>query len=541
MKSSLFIFLSFLFVLSSKSADFNSVDSIRVVGSNYLIEDVDFSKRSIWEFVDNWESVKKDSDRIEIRAWKPVDVTITNPKEIDSLLYFISNLQIKDTLSHNTNQIIYEGSYSYERNRIVWVNQHELWYHLLLILFSGKDTEFIWIDDGHYVEKGYYRYNMSMDLKRALSKYTHLFDAWLLYQFNNAEKVEINGIYYELNEETKEARVVSGDTNYRGDIEVPPTIMHQGKTYVVSAVSDFVFSSDSITSIQLPSTVVSIGEYVCAGCFDLTSMVIPPEVKEIPDWAFSNCVSLTSIDIPDGMTSIGESAFIFCEKLASIRIPNSMVTIGREAFDGCESLTSMTIPSSVKEINERGICRSLDTIMVDVGNPVYDSRGNCNAIIETSTNRLITGCRNTVIPDDVTSIGKSAFFKCDSLMSITIPESVTSIDEHAFHGCGISSVIIPSNVDSIGDYAFNRCSKLATITLPAGISSIGSGAFMNCESLKEVYCFAEKAPLIVPRVFEGTPIEKATLYVPEASIEEYKSAETWNKFKEIVSLGLGPQ
>ena len=131
-------------------------------------------------------------------------------------------------------------------------------------------------------------------------------------------------------------------------------------------------------------------------------------------------------------------------------------------------------------------------------------------------NRLITGCRNTVIPEDVTSIGKSAFFKCDSLISITIPESVNLIDEHAFHGCGISSVIIPSNVDSIGDYAFNLCSKLATITLPAGISSIGIGAFMLCESLKEVYCFAEKAPLIVPRVFEGTPIEKATLYVPEA-------------------------
>lgn len=200
----------------------------------------------------------------------------------------------------------------------------------------------------------------------------------------------------------------------------------------------------------------------------------------------------------------------------------------------------MTIPSSVKEISERAICSTLDTIKVDVGNPVYDSRGNCNAIIETSTNRLITGCRNTVIPEDVTSIGKSAFFKCDNLMSISIPESVTSIDEHAFHGCGISSVIIPSNVDSIGDYAFNRCAKLASITLPAGISSIGIGAFMNCESLKAVFCLAEKAPLIVPRVFEGTPIEKATLYVPEASIEEYKSNETWGRFKEIKPIHIQP-
>ena len=262
-------------------------------------------------------------------------------------------------------------------------------------------------------------------------------------------------------------------------------------------------------------------------------MVIPQGVKEIPDYSFNNCVSLTSIDIPDGVTSIGESAFRDCIKLASIRIPNSVAKIGREAFDGCENLTSMTIPSSVKEISDRAICRTLDTIKVDAGNPVYDSRGNCNAIIETSTNRLITGCRYTVIPDNVTSIGEFAFFRCESLMSITIPESVTLIDEHAFHGCGISSLIIPSKVDSIGDYAFVRCSILSSVTLPAGISSIGSGAFMYCDSLKEVYCFAEKAPLIVPRVFEGTPIENATLYVPEASVEEYKSADTWGRFKEI--------
>ena len=532
MKTILSLLFFILGVESSLAESTNVIDSIQVIGYQHDFERVHSVGR--YEFL---ETLVDNPDSINDPEY--VNVIIKDRTMINQLMDILNNLTIIRSLTYSSNEVQLKAIYSRKDNHIFWIDQTTIDIRLCLVLF-GKNVEFIWLNDS-CLEKGFYSYYLSEDLTKALSKYTHLFDNWEPYQPDNDEKIKIDSIYYELNEETKEARVVSGYPKYRGDIKVPPTIMHQGKTYVVSAIKESAFSSDSITSIQLPSTVSSIGEYVCAGCFGLTSMVIPSGVKEIPDYAYYNCVSLTSIEIPDGVASIGKSSFIDCIKMASIRIPNSVVTIGQEAFEGCESLTSMTIPSSVKEISERGICRSLDTIMVDVGNPVYDSRGNCNAIIETSTNRLITGCRNTVIPDDVTSIGKSAFFKCDSLMSITIPESVTSIDEHAFHGCGISFVIIPSNVDSIGDYAFNRCSKLATITLPAGISSIGSGAFMNCESLKEVYCFAEKAPLIVPRVFEGTPIENATLYVPEASIEEYKSAKPWNEFKEIVSLDLGPQ
>jgi len=124
---------------------------------------------------------------------------------------------------------------------------------------------------------------------------------------------------------------------------------------------------------------------------------------------------------------------------------------------------------------------------VDSKNSVYDSRANCNAIIETKTNELILGCKITVIPNSVTSIGDYAFFSCDGLTSITIPNSVTSIGDHAFQGCdGLASITIPSSVTSIGDYAFYYCDGLTSITIGNSVTSIGDYAFYSCNGLTSI-------------------------------------------------------
>ena len=310
---------------------------------------------------------------------------------------------------------------------------------------------------------------------------------------------------------------------------------------------------NGVGTITFDGPVISIGDRAFFWCTSLTSITIPNSVTSIGSWAFQYCSSLTSVTIPNSVTSIGNGAFCGCSSLTSMVveegnttydsrdncnaiietatnsliagcqntiIPYSVMSIGGNAFRDCSSLTSITIPNSVTSIGNAAFsgCSALTSMVVEEGNTTYDSRDNCNAIIETATNTLIAGCQNTIIPNSVTSIGDWAFDGCSSLTSITIPNSVTSIGWSAFENTGIyhneanwengvlyiSNCLIAAKNDISGSYAikedtrilageaFAYCHSLTSITIPESVTSIGNMAFRDCSSLKSVVWNAKK-------------------------------------------------
>ena len=352
---------------------------------------------------------------------------------------------------------------------------------------------------------------------------------------------QVDDIYYNI-KNGNEAIVTYETTNYKsysGDVVIPEAVSYDSTIYVVTEIGANAFRS----------------------CTGLTSITISNSVTAIREWAFQNCSGLTSIIIPNSVTSIGTGAFIYCSGMTSVTIGNSVTTIGIHSFYDCNSLTSIVVAND---------------------NPIYDSRDNCNAIIQTATNTLFAGCKNSTIPNSVTAIGEKAFSDCRSLTSITIPNSVTSIGKDAFHYCiGLTSIDIPNSVTSIGTgafeecsglisltigksvtsigmYAFSRCRHLNSITIPNSvtvidygafrecsgltsltignsITSIGDFAFQDCSGLNEIYSLSVTPPTVGTRTFYNC--YGATLYVPITAVGNYQAAEYWKQFAHIEGWG----
>lgn len=291
--------------------------------------------------------------------------------------------------------------------------------------------------------------------------------------------------------------------NYKNitTVNIPAAVDYKGKTYKVTRLGDFVF-------------------YLCK---TIASVTIPDGVTSIEQHAFFLCDKLTSVSIPSSVESIGESAFGSCRGLSSITIPEGVKRMEEGAFNDCEQLTSIVIPSTVNKINNFQLfsdCNNLTSIVVDKNNPTFDSRDNCNAIIETATNTLVVGCNTSFIPNTIVKIDSWAFDDCEKMTSIFIPKSVRYIDDRSFVGCkdvvsivveegnpvydshnncnaiietasaklflGCQNTIIPNGITTIGEAAFYSCSNLTSIVIPDDVTVIDRSAFAYCSNLTTV-------------------------------------------------------
>ena len=373
-------------------------------------------------------------------------------------------------------------------------------------------------------------------------------------------------------------------TQPSGNIILPSSVVHNGVTYIVTEIGNCAFKDcNGLTgNLTIPNTVTSIGQEAFDGCSGFTGNLVIPNsvtsigysafgdcsgfesivvesgntyydsrencnalintstnelmlgcknttilnsVTSIGDYAFYDCSGFTgSLTLPNSITKIGWSAFEGCSGLTgSLTIPNSVTSIGQHAFEGCNGFTGdLTIPNSVTTIGGyafRG-CSGFESIVVESGNTYYDSRENSNALINTSTNELMLGCKNTTIPNSVTSIDNYAFYNCSGFTgSLTLPNSLTLIGDYAFYNCHnfTGSLNIPNSVTSIGDYAFYGCHGFTgSLTMGNSVTSIGNSVFEGCTGFAGSLSIGNAVTTIGERAFYGCSGFTGDLVIPNS-------------------------
>lgn len=333
-------------------------------------------------------------------------------------------------------------------------------------------------------------------------------------------------IYYKIISDTVPYSVwISSEEQYHpynthyisGNLIIPESVTHNDTTYSVTGIDKNAFYDCSfLLSVVIPNSVTYIGDFAFYGCTRLRSIELPNSVTNIGDCVFRMCTS-----IPEPVYNSTYFVYFPDGYATEYAIPEGIQKISPHAFSECNNLTSIRICSSVSSIGEYAFdyCRNLESISVDEGNTVYDSRDICNAIIETSTNTLIVGCRNSFIPNTVTRIKDRAFIGRNGISSIIIPNSVTYIGADAYNECNdlntvyyqgtltewlqisfgnhaispnhslyidnelVTDIVIPNSITEIKNNAFERVTSLTSVTIHNSVTSIGYSAFCYCTGL----------------------------------------------------------
>ena len=345
----------------------------------------------------------------------------------------------------------------------------------------------------------------------------------------SAYDLMLDGIAYNVNSDSTSLTVtyteLCSPNNYSDvtSIVIPSKLLVGEKLCYVSAIGDFAFSgSQSLQSVTISESVSHIGDRAFAHCPALDSIKVDEENPYFDSRFDCDAIIDTETEtfiagchnsiIPADVTSIEAFAFSGCTQLTEIEIPESVSRIGYEAFEGC-GLTSVFLPFSVEYLGYRVFanCPDLTTITVGPESWTFDSRDSCNAVIETATNTLVAGCKESVIPETVSKIGYEAFSGCVGLIEMVIPDSVVAINHYAFRDCAdLQMVDISSTVSSFGDRAFGDCSQLKKV-------------YARLEHPEEGYYYDYST-------FQGVDVNTCLLLVDAGRIDIYRVTAPWKDF-----------
>lgn len=276
--------------------------------------------------------------------------------------------------------------------------------------------------------------------------------------------------------------------------------------FYVNCGIKYYWNNQEITTLEIPTSVTSIGNHAFYCCNGLTSIDFPSNLSSIGDWAFSNCSGLTSVDLPSSITKMGEYVFNNCENLSNVNLPSGITTISTGAFSYCSNLKYIELPAGITSIGD-------------------DAFVNCSNL------------QNINLPSGITTIGSGAFWDCSNLTNVILPSVLTSIGDIAFVNCSnLANVTLSSNITSIGRSAFSDCKSLKNLTISKDVTSIKDIRFNNDYEeleLESVYV-AWQNPIEAGSFFNRIKISNCTLYVPQGTKEAYANADVWKDFVNII-------
>ena len=317
----------------------------------------------------------------------------------------------------------------------------------------------------------------------------------------------------------------------------------------VTNLSDNAFQDcTELVAITIGDKVTTIGDFVFYNCSGLKNITIPNRVVNIGQYCFYNCSNLESITFEETsvLTNITSGLFRGCSKLASISIPDSVTNIQSQAFYGCSGLLNIHIGAGVQTISSDALRSyspsnqlNLSNISVDSNNTAFSdgtNNGGSNCIVNTNTNSLILGCRNTTIPSNARSIGEYAFSCVGGISILTLPSNIGTIGSYAFQYCNdMMKINSTGGSTSIGEYAFYHCSNLVVVTLGVGVSVISSYAFSTCENLRTIISYNAYPPTLTSNPFYNDNIMH--IYV-EDEVVRNRYAGQWKEYADKIEFPI---